>query len=368
MKRPLAAGFSVEVDGVDDRAWHDLAGCFTDSNIYQLWQRESAQTLLTGTSRLLVKRRGDVVAAAEARLFRLPLTSRGIAYLRWGPLWRRDGATDLHGFRQVVRALRNEYVCRRRMILRLNPRLFRDDDQQCLDILRDEGFAAIADAPTERTLLMDLTPGLDDLRRGFDKKWRNCLSKAERSGLTIEVGPREALFDEFATLYAEMLDRKQFVPTSDIQLHRRIQAVLPPAAKMNVVIARSEGRPCAGAVISALGTTGLYLFGATNDVGMRTSGSYQVQWEVLKLLKDRNVDLYDLHGINPEANPGTYTFKKGLAGKSGREATFAGQLQSFEPSIASHSLLLMERWRRGRRAEPTVAINSEPAESPAPTN
>jgi hypothetical protein len=137
---------------------------------------------------------------------------------------------------------------------------------------------------------------------------------------------------------------------------------------MNVVIARSEGRPCAGAVISALGTTGLYLFGATNDVGMRTSGSYQVQWEVLKLLKDRNVDLYDLHGINPEANPGTYTFKKGLAGKSGREATFAGQLQSFEPSIASHSLLLMERWRRGRRAEPTVAINSEPAESPAPTN
>jgi lipid II:glycine glycyltransferase (peptidoglycan interpeptide bridge formation enzyme) len=147
------------------------------------------------------------------------------------------------------------------------------------------------------------------------------------------------------------------VPTADIEHHRRLHGMLPAELKMDVVLAREDGRPCAGAIVATAGDTAVYLFGATNEAGMRSSGAYLVQWEVLKRLKDRGIRLYDLHGINPELNPGTYHFKKGLAPRTAKEVTFSGQVQSFEPSIRNRSLLLLERWYRARRARRTSSVN-----------
>ena len=359
MIRPLAAGYRVEVDAVDDATWWALASGFADANLYQVWEHESSRGRFTDTSRLVLKKGDEVVAAAEVRMFRLPPTSRGIAYIRWGPLWRRTAGRDLECFRQAILALKNEYVFRRHMILRMNPRLFVENDQHCVQVLVDEGFSSVADLPTDRTLLMDLTPGLDELRRGLDKKWRNCLSKAEKSGLTLVTSRENDLLDEFMVLYDEMLQRKQFAPSADIQKHRRIQRALPDALKMHVILAREDGQVCAGAIVSALGDTGVYLFGATNDRGMRTSASYAVQWEVLKLLKSSKIKAYDLHGINPETNPGTYHFKSGLAGKNGKEMTFAGQVQAFEASISNYLVLFAERIRRSRRSSRTAGGRSE---------
>lgn len=367
MMRPLASPYRAEVDDLDDREWYALAAGFTDLNIYQVWQERSAGGRFSGTSRLVLRSGADVVAAAEVRLFRMPLTERGIAYVRWGPMWHRANRIAApEDFRQFVRALRNEYVCRRHMVVRMNPRLFVEEDGEYLDILRDEGFAQAPGFQTERTLVMDVTPDLDDLRRGFEKKWRNCLSKAERAGLTVTSGSGLDLFDEFVALYRDMHARKQFVETADIQAHRRLQDTLPDALKMHIAIARVEGQPCAGAVVSALGDTALYLFGATNDVGMRTSASYAVQWQILEMLKARGVRTYDLHGINPESNPGTYHFKQGLAGKNGREATFGGHIQAFEPSIGSYSVLLVEQWRRNRRSVPGQQVARAPHSAVTP--
>jgi lipid II:glycine glycyltransferase (peptidoglycan interpeptide bridge formation enzyme) len=207
---------------------------------------------------------------------------------------------------------------------------------------------------------MDIACDLDDIRKGFDRKWRNQLTKAEKAGLTITSGSSLELIDEFALVYQEMLQRKQFVPSADLQRHRSIQTLLPPDLQMGIVLARHEGRPCAGAIYSALGDTAVYLFGATNDSGMRTCGSYLVQWEVLKLLKERATTYYDLHGINPEANPGTYHFKQGLAGKRGRQVTFVGQFQAFQPSIVNSALLLGGRLRQQARTSRAGLSNGRP--------
>jgi hypothetical protein len=346
MMRPLAAGYTADVDSVRQAGWYDIAAGFADLNIYQVWQPGSPARRSEGTSTVLLKCGDETAAAAEVRLFRLPFTERGIAYVRWGPLFRQTSrGLNREHFRQLVRALRNEYACRRRMVVRLNPRLFTEEHHDYLEIVQQEGFASVQGFQTERTLLVDLTPEVDEIRRGFDKKWRNCLSKAERAGLTITMGRDLALFDE----------------TADLQAHRRLQQALPEPLKMDVVIAREGARACAGAVISALGDTALYLFGATSDTGMRTSGSYLVQWEILKLLKTRAVRVYDLHGINPEANPGTYHFKRGLAGKHGTEVTFGGQIQAFEPSISTYSVLLVEKWKRGRRSPSAAGLGGRPA-------
>jgi lipid II:glycine glycyltransferase (peptidoglycan interpeptide bridge formation enzyme) len=343
--KPLAPGYRSEVDSSDLGVWYEQLAAFSDASVYQLSHHASG---FSDVSRLLLKRDDAVVAAAEVRLFHLPVLKGGIAYVFWGPVWRRRGhAADPEVFTQALRALQNEFVGRRGMVLRINPRLVLETDTERLAALTAEGFEPVEHLATHRrSLILDLSPPLETLRSGLDKKWRNCLSKAERSGLTVTADTSLESFDAFTSLYEVLLQRKQFAPTADIAKHRRIQSAVPAHLKMGVVLASLEGEACAGALFSGLGDTGLYLFGATTDTGLRTNASYLVQWEVVRLLKEAGVSHYDLNGANPDTNPGTYHFKKGLAGKTGAEVTFGSPVQSREPSFQTSSVLMLERLKR----------------------
>jgi hypothetical protein len=352
----------VEVDAMASTAWYDRIAEFKDANLYQVWHDSASGGRFGSADRVALTRGGDVVGAAEVRLMRFPLIRGGIAYVLWGPLSRRGEDSNPAAFRQAVRALREEYVVRRGMVLRINPRLVVEEDGACIQALVDEGFSPVTHLRATHSLLVDLTPELDELRRDLDKKWRNCLSKAERSGLTIASGAGLELFDDFITVYERMLARKQFTPSADIRKHRQLQQSLPAHLQMQMVIAYQDGRPCAGAIYSAVGDTAVYLFGATDEQGMQTSAAYLVQWTIVQALKASGVRRYDLNGVDPERNPGTYHFKRGLGGKKGIPVTFAGQFQAVNLSLGNYSLLVAERIRaaiRLARAERAVAATAQ---------
>jgi hypothetical protein len=350
MIAPLATGYSVDVDAVAPDAWCDQVAAFNDANLYQVWERDAPSKRFKSVSRIAVNRGGAVIALAEVRQLRLPIVPLGVAYTLWGPLFKKGEAVVREDFRQAVRALRNEYAVRRGMVLRINPRLCVEQDQQLLPVLAEEGFSFVEHARASHSLLTDLTPDLEQIRRDLDKKWRNCLSKAERSDLSLAFGSSLDLFDQFVRIYERMLQRKQFVPSADIGRHRRVQQALPESMKMQIVIASNEAGPCAGAIYSALGDTAVYLFGATDDIGMKTSASYLVQWAIVKKLKELGFAYYDLNGVDPIRNPGTYHFKRGLAGNKAIEITFAGQFQAMKGSLANRCIELADRVRHQMQA------------------
>jgi hypothetical protein len=79
-----------------------------------------------------------------------------------------------------------------------------------------------------------------------------------------------------------------------------------------------------------------------------------VQWAFLEWLKENGFLYYDLNGINPEKNPGTYYFKRGLAGKNGLDLEFLGKFQVVD-SILSDFVVkggerLLSAYRRISRA------------------
>ena len=93
-----------------------------------------------------------------------------------------------------------------------------------------------------------------------------------------------------------------------------MQAHLAPAERLRIFICLKDGAPVSGLVASKIGGTGIYLLGATNDVGMLHKGSYLLQWRVIEWLREEGADAYDLGGIDPQLNPGVYHFKAGLGG------------------------------------------------------
>jgi hypothetical protein len=330
----LLPAYSVEVDTIDEAGWHGLLATFDDANIYQTWSYDEVRGGRKQISHLVLKKNENVVAIAQARLVKLPLINVGVAYVRWGPLWRCGSERDLENFRQSLRALRNEYACRRGLVLRVYPPLYPEDGGVLASILGEEGFSLLTTAKPDRTLLLDLTRPLNELRHGLRPHWQRYLKVAERNGLEVIEGDGDELFAAFIQIYREMVSRKAFAQPNDINEFRLIQRRLPAELRMKVMLCSSEGQVVAGLVCSAIGKTGVYLFGATSNAGLKARGSYLLHWKLIEWLKAKGCSAYDLNGINPLTNPGTYKFKSDLCGCNGRDVYFLGRFDACTSAIS----------------------------------
>jgi lipid II:glycine glycyltransferase (peptidoglycan interpeptide bridge formation enzyme) len=346
--RKLAPGYTSEVDTVEEQTWCQLLEEFDDANIYQTWPYAVVVGGPRNMSHLVLRHHGDIVAVAQARITKVPLVNLGIAYIQWGPIWRRRGRdADPENFRQAIRALRNEFVCKRGLTLRLFPLVFDHDSSSSM--LAEEGLLPLAGEARRRTILMDLLPSLQTLREAAGGNFKRNLKIAERNQLEIVEGSDDELFDQFIAMYKEMVSRKKFEEPNDINQFRLIQAQLPERLKMKVMLCRSNGSVCAGVICSAIGNTAIYLFGATSNVGLKASGSYLLQWKLIESLKNGRIAVYNLNGINPVKNPGTYKFKNDLAGKNGKDVYYAGRFD-IHPGLVNRSCIgFGDTLRVGRR-------------------
>jgi lipid II:glycine glycyltransferase (peptidoglycan interpeptide bridge formation enzyme) len=191
--------------------------------------------------------------------------------------------------------------------------------------MKNHGFTHNSNVKPYRTFLLDLSPSLEELRKNLDHQWRKRLNSAEKSNLVITKGVEEEEFSTFQELYYEMLSRKKFEPGIDDRDLRKIQSDSPDFLKMKIFICSHDGKPIASYVISAIGEVGVPLLSATGNEGLRLNGSYLIQWEIIKWLKEKGFMWHDLGGIDPIGNPGVYNFKRGIAGKNGKEVTQLGQ-------------------------------------------
>jgi hypothetical protein len=354
MKMRLEPGYGAEVDSVDKESWESLLRGFDDANIYQTWSYEAVISGEKKVSRLVLKKGGVVTALAQVRLVKVPFTPFGAAHIRGGPVWRRKGERpSMEIFRQALRALRNEYACKRRLVVRILPSLFNHQAGTFDPILEEEGFDRLSLEPADRTLLIRLDKDVDQLRRGLDQKWRNRLNYAERQNLDVMEGDEDLLFSDFIDIYDEMHARKRFVKTSDVRQFREMQEILPTPLRMRVSMAYYGKNPAAGLICSPIGDTGVCLFAATANAGLNSQASYLLQWRTLCWLREKGVKWYDLNGISPQANPGTYRFKAGLCGKNGADLRHLGTYVSHENAIASKVIWLANvtrnQYRKSRR-------------------
>lgn len=294
-----------------------MLGLFDDANIYQTAAYGEVHWGEKNLSRIVLRRDGEVVGIAQLRIVRPTPLKFGMAYLRWGPLWERRGIPlDPEAPGRMARAIEEEYVRRRKLLLRILPNAFAGSPRESTMRAAFSGFAAepLNAENTYRTFALDLRPSLSDLRKNFDRSWRNKLSGAEKNDLNVVEGSGYAEYRIFQSMYDQMRKRKAFETTVDVEEFGRMQAVLPPCQGMRVLICEDKGIPVAGLVVSAIGDSAIYLLGATSDDGLKSKGAYLLHWTMIQRLKGSGIRWYDLGGVDPVGNPGVYSFKKGFSG------------------------------------------------------
>lgn len=342
--------WSIEVDRCSQAEWERDLNCFEDATIYQTWAFGAVSWGCAQLSHIKLKSDGITVGMAQLRLVTIPIVRRGVAYVRWGPLWRRkDTPRNPEVYRCLLSALRDEYVRRRKLLLRIVPNTFSEDtDEKVIS----SGAARLGfkrkDSRCYRTFLVDISPSLEQVRKSLDQKWRNQLNRSEKNGLVVLAGTDDRLYGMFKAIYEEMMERKCFDTTVDVHEFERIQRSLPESQKMQILVAVKDGKPVSAIVASTIGRTGIYLLGATSNEGMQHKGSYLLQWRMIEHLKECGCHCYDLGGINPERNPGVYHFKSGF---SGADKSHVGEYEISGSAVSSWIVSIAESRRKASAPE-----------------
>jgi hypothetical protein len=328
------SGYTFEIDRVREEEWSELLRKFDDTTIYQTWSYGKTSRGGKALSHVILRYKREVIAMAQVRIIKVPFIERGIAYVYYGPLWRvSHNAYDQGNLRRILGLMYSEYVIKRKLLLRIVPNIIENGSDGMLVSFLSAGFLKSHKDEGARTLLVDLSPSLEEIRKRFRANWRNHLRKAEKTGLKIIEGRGDDLYRVFQKMYCEMLSRKRFTDTVDIDKFRITQKELPHSLKMNIMICEYKGEPVSAAVTSAIGDTGEYVLGATSETGKRLKGSYLIQWRMIEWLKALNCRWYDLGGIDPESNPGVYHFKAGLGGNDVR---YIGQFEACNSRASYH--------------------------------
>lgn len=342
--------WQVEVDRWTPDEWAQMLDQFNDANIYQTWSYGEVRWGRKSLSHLMLKRGGEIVGMAQVRIVRPTRFNFGMAYLRWGPLCERRGRPlDSEVVRRMADALDEEYAGKRKLYLRILPNAFVGSPRASVlqaALCRFKTEPSLSDN-TYRTFLVDLAPGLEELRKRLDAKWRNHLSRAEKNNLRVIAGSGNGEYRTFCRIYNEMRKRKTFETTVDVEEFGRIQEVLVEAHRMRTLICEDKGVPVAGLVVSAMGDSAIYLLGATSSDGMKSQGAYLLQWTAIQWLRERGIRWYDLGGIDPIANPGVYSFKKGFSGADVYQLDPMALCTSAVSSTVVRASLAIQRTLRG---------------------
>lgn len=336
--------FEVRIDALRGPEWDEVLSKFDDASIYQTAAYGNVRWGANNLMNLVLLKDGRELAAAQLRLFAVRPFRSGIAYVGCGPAWQPSGEEpDIAILRRMLRLLREELVLRRGYHLRIVPNLFQEAHAEAKTVFTEEGFHW--QERNTRTILLDLTPSLDELRAGLRATWRHTLDKAERRGLELCCGNSLEMLKEALSVYDEMHARKGFAEFADVHGFGGAQALLPVKYRLRVILCRERGETIAAIAWAVLGRTGLVLMAGTRARALEYKISNLLWWKMLEWLKENGFSQCDLGGVNAQRNSGGYIFKSGMAKTYGTETVMLGNFDSYQWNLGHFAFVAAKSQR-----------------------
>jgi lipid II:glycine glycyltransferase (peptidoglycan interpeptide bridge formation enzyme) len=170
------------------------------------------------------------------------------------------------------------------------------------------------------TIIVDLRPDEDAMLASFKPKCRYNIRLAQRHGVTVEpVSLDNESIDTMYSLMASTRDRAGFTLRSR-EYFSQYWHLHAAAGQGQLFFASLDGEVLAGVFATYLGSKAWYKDGGSTKEHAAVMAPHLLQWEVMRWLKARGVDAYDLVAVPPAAeltptHPlyGLYRFKSGFS-------------------------------------------------------
>jgi hypothetical protein len=276
----------------------------------------------------------EPVGMALAVIATIPLFELGLAYVKFGPLWRRhDRPANPAILSLALDAVKHVFAEDRGLVARVMPPPDPDFAREWSARLGDAGFAFHDDAPDPTRYLVDLALSESEQLKSLGAKWRGHLNKALANGLEMrEVSLRDS-FPEFLALYETMLARKQFNDRHNIHALPRFAESATSGLGVRLFLAYHDGQPIAGSILVGAGDRVFVAFSASDERALTLRAGYALRWWIIDRLRGSQARWLDLGGT--EGDAGLRSFKLGNVGKRGRVLQLAGDYDYAENVLSS---------------------------------
>ncbi len=305
----------MEIRDFGQEEWNDIVSDIDARSFMQTWEFGEAKAL-TGpwkVNRAIFRKGNETVGAAQAMIRTVPLLNRGLVWINRAPLLKNSDSTQPDVCVDMLCELKKCWVDKEKMYLRMAPPLMASNENYA--ILKEAGYLRATETDGWASEIVDLSRSIEELRKGLQQKWRNCLNKSERLEITYEAGSSDVLMDELLDDYKMLLDNVGFVTNLSPEFVRTMQSLLPDSRKMLIFAGRQDGEKLGSILIALYGNTCMYLIGATNNAGRKANANYYLIWNAVCEMKKRGYRWFDLGGAHPDNTPpGILHFKRGLRG------------------------------------------------------
>ncbi len=234
----------------------------------------------------------------------------GVALCTRGPLWLAELPDALKA--RIQRELKRSLPLRWPRFILFSPDLADPQHPSMATLTRVlTGYS---------TVIVDLSPTLQQLRAGLHAYWRNRLAFAEKSGLTVAaVGTTPRDYRWVLDEERRQRERKNFYSLPLGFVDNYIDA--GGAGSALILKAGHQSRPVAAMLFLIHGSSATYHLGWTNPQGRALNAHNLILWNAFGQLKERGITRLDLGGVNTQDLPGISRFK---INTGGTVVTYAG--------------------------------------------
>lgn len=171
------------------------------------------------------------------------------------------------------------------------------------------------------TLYLDLKPDINSILERMKPKTRYNIKLSQRKGVVVRVADLEDI-NIWYELYKETAQRNGIL-LNDIKYFKAILTAKSDKTKspadVYYLIAELDNKPLAAMFLVISAYRGSYLYGASSNNHRNYMPTYALQWEAIKISKEKGCKEYDMFGISPKADNshplhGLYKFKIGFGG------------------------------------------------------
>lgn len=312
MTRPTAP-LTVSWNQLPRVEW-DAAHAAAAASYQQDWAYGSALKAMSPNVDLMrasvTRADGSLVALAQVTARSFAIIAR-FALCTHGPVWA--GQVSPEEKREAYRALKRSLPQRWPRLLVFTP------DEPAGEAAGLKGMSRVMTG--DATVLIDLTQEETALRANLDSNWRNRLSKAERSELTVQkAGLKPAQYRWLLDAEAKQRQKRGY-RAMPLDMTERWHDLKAEGAKgdraAGLAVFRADlGRDAAAGMLFLIhGRRATYHVGWTSDAGRDNAAHNLILWTAMKELKAKGVTALDLGGVNTQSGAGIARFKLETGGQ-----------------------------------------------------
>ncbi|HMN25937.1 MAG TPA: hypothetical protein PKE38_15640, partial [Ignavibacteriaceae bacterium] len=140
----------------DKGFWHKAMLEFEDANIYQTWNFAVLAQNEKIVKHIAIYSDDNLIGLVKVRIRKVPILNRGIAYIFNGPLWqKKNHENSIQVLSDILVALREEFVVKQQLVLRIQPYIFSDMFAN-FDFIENFGFKRVEKIRRYQTLVLYL--------------------------------------------------------------------------------------------------------------------------------------------------------------------------------------------------------------------